>query len=59
MKTIKIKATYAADTDMTFIIKQTYQHDVLVKTEVIGFYFGEPCVRDTMAHSNLGLVAEF
>lgn len=40
----EIITTYASDTDMTFILRETYSEDseVWLSTEVVGFYHGEP-----------------
>lgn len=41
MKT-EIYTVYSNDSDITFIMENTYSGDDLVSTEVKGFYFGEP-----------------
>lgn len=42
MKT-EIVATYAPDTDITFILREIYEENGdPVSTEVVGFYYGEP-----------------
>ena len=38
----EIITTYAPDTDMTFILRESYSGEELVSTEVVGFYYGEP-----------------
>ena len=37
-----IYETYSPDTDMTFILEDTFKDDDLISTEVKGFYFGKP-----------------
>lgn len=38
----EIYTFYSNDSDLTFIMEDTYKGDMLVSTEVKGFYFGEP-----------------
>lgn len=40
----EIFTTYAPNTDMTFILRETYsdKEKEWVSTEVVGFYYGEP-----------------
>ena len=38
----EIYEVYAEENDMTFIIRDTFECENLLSTEVIGFYFGEP-----------------
>ena len=38
----KIYTVYSTESDMTFIMEDTYNKDRLLSTEVKGFYFGEP-----------------
>lgn len=47
MITHDIYTTYAPDTDITFIMKDTYEGEDVVATEVVGFYYGEPNETDT------------
>lgn len=60
----KIYTTYAPDTDITFIMKDTYEYTrdktntFLASTEVIGFYFGEPDESNTAEYTGK-LKAEF
>jgi len=39
---IKIYTTYAPETDMTFIMKDIAEENILVSTECIGWYHGQP-----------------
>jgi hypothetical protein len=56
----KLYTTYAQDTDITFILKDTYNgSNTLIKTEVVGFYYGEPNEIDTCNYKNNCLTAEF
>ena len=42
MKT-EIVATYAPDTDITFILREEYEENGdPISTEVVGFYYGKP-----------------
>jgi hypothetical protein len=44
----EIYTTYAPETDMTFIMRDTYnEHDDLKATQVMGWYYGEPNEEDT------------
>ena len=38
----EIYTTYASDTDITFIMEDTWSGEDIVSTEVKGFYYGEP-----------------
>lgn len=38
----KLATNYSEEADRTFIIRETYQNDELIKEEVVGFYSGEP-----------------
>jgi len=38
----EIYTVYAEGNDMTFIMKNIYNGDELVSTEVVGWYWGEP-----------------
>lgn len=42
MSKTEIITTYAPDTDITFILRETYEGEEFVSTEVVGFYYGEP-----------------
>lgn len=56
----EIYTTYAQDTDITFILKDTYnESNTLIKTEVVGFYYGTPNEIDTRNYQHNCLVAEF
>ena len=35
-------ATYAPDTDITFIMCETFGDENIMSMEVVGWYFGEP-----------------
>lgn len=37
-----IYTVYSKESDLTFIMEDTYNNDDLVSTEVKGFYYGEP-----------------
>lgn len=44
----EIYTTYAPDTDITFIMEDTYNKDnELILTEVKGFYYGKPNEENT------------
>ena len=47
MRTTEIITTYAPDTDITFILREEYEGEEPVSTEVIGFYYGMPEVNLT------------
>ena len=47
MRTTEIITTYAPDTDITFILIETYQNEDPISTEVVGFYYGQPNEEDT------------
>lgn len=38
----EIYTAYAPANDMTFIMKDTYNGEEITRTEVIGWYYGEP-----------------
>lgn len=38
----EIYTTYAPDTDITFIMCDTYDGEDIKSTEVVGFYYGVP-----------------
>lgn len=42
MTTTENYTTYAQDTDITFILQDTFKDNIIVSTEVIGFYYGKP-----------------
>ena len=42
MQTTEIVTTYAPDTDITFILRETYENGEPLSTEVVGFYYGGP-----------------
>ena len=42
MITTENYTTYAEDTDITFILQDTFIDNIIVSTEVIGFYYGKP-----------------
>lgn len=50
----EIVTTYAPDTDMTFILRETLQGEEFVSTEVVGFYYGEP--REDLTNKYIGKV---
>lgn len=52
--TTEIFGAYSEHHDLTTIFKDTYRcaNSTLVSTEVIGFYFGAPCDKDTETFSN-------
>lgn len=42
-----VYTVYAKDSDITFIMEDTFEEDKCVSTEVKGFYWGEPDDRFT------------
>ena len=48
----KIYTTYAPDTDITFIMKETEVNRTTKTVEVIGFYYGEPDGVNTKQYIN-------
>ena len=58
MEKIIIYTTYSEETDMTFILKDVFMNDDAKSTEVIGFYFGTPNDKSTIAYIGK-LKAEF
>ena len=38
----EVYTVYSVDSDLTFIMEDTYKGDDLISTEVKGFYFGKP-----------------
>ena len=55
---INIYTVYSEEADMTFIMKDMCEGEVVVSTEVIGFYYGEPDEEATEANTGC-LKAEF
>lgn len=43
----KIYEIYSKESDITFILEDTFLNDELISTELKGFYFGEPTKFDT------------
>lgn len=55
----EIYTAYAEDNDMTFILKDTLDNDgTPYRTEVIGFYYGEPDEDNTRQYMG-DLIAEY
>ena len=55
----ELYTAYAPDTDMTFILKDTLDDDgTPYRTEVIGFYYGEPDEDSTRQYMG-DLIAEY
>ena len=55
----EIYTAYAEDNDMTFILKDTLNDDgTPYRTEVIGFYYGEPDEENTRQFMG-DLIAEY
>lgn len=55
----ELETAYAADSDMTFIIENTYdEDDEILKIEVVGFYFGEPDEEATKMYADRNLRLE-
>lgn len=54
----KTYTTYAPSTDMTFIMKETYKGEDVIKRECVGWYYGAP--DEGATESNIGrLTAEY
>lgn len=47
MTKTKIYEIYSKDSDITFILEDTFSDNELISTEVKGFYYGEPTKFDT------------
>lgn len=45
-----IYSVYSADGDMTFIMKDIFNGDEVISTEVVGWHFGEPSETITPAY---------
>lgn len=43
-------SVYSADGDMTFIMKDVFDGDEVISTEVVGWHFGEPSETITPAY---------
>ena len=55
----EIYTAYSASADMTFILKDTLDNDgTPYRTEVIGFYYGEPDEENTRRYMG-DLIAEY
>lgn len=56
----KIYTTYAPDSDTTFIMEDTRdKDDNWISLECIGFYAGEPNIKDTEFYAHKGVKATF
>lgn len=56
----EIEICYAQEEDITFILENTYNltENILLSTEVVGFYFGEPDIENNIKYRGK-LKAEF
>lgn len=57
--TYEYEDAYAPEMDTTFIMKNTYECDTLIKREVVGFYSGEPNFHNSVTYRDAGTVAEY
>jgi hypothetical protein len=58
--TTKIVECYCESENITFLMKNDYCNDELIKSQVISFYIGEPDEIDTKYYTeNPGVIAEY
>lgn len=57
---IHYEECYAPYADITFIMKNEYIRDGLIRTQVISWYSGEPNIKDTLDYiAKPNLIAEY
>ena len=55
----KIVEYYSENGDITFLMEETWNGETPVKSEVVGFYYGEPNEDDTKYYAHRGVVAKY
>lgn len=56
---IILASVYLPNDDMTIIIEDTFINDVPVKTEIKGFYYGEPNEENTEIYKDKGVICTY
>lgn len=46
----KVDVAYSPSHDITFILEECYMNEKIVSTEIVGFYYGEPDEKNTIAY---------
>lgn len=46
----KIEVAYSPSHDITFILEECYMNEKIVSTELVGFYYGKPDEKNTIAY---------